>query len=111
MPASGHQPGGCCRADARERPHYGRDPHPARRLPVLGQDLSEAEPALLQLTPDRPSARRSALDGLETRSVSLGRLIADGGGAALRLHVGTAPFASWDAPVLDPRPHQPQTWR
>ena len=42
-----HQPGGCCRADARERPHYGHDPHPARRLLVLGQDLSDAEPALL----------------------------------------------------------------
>jgi hypothetical protein len=37
--ARAQQPGGCCRADARQRPHYGLDPHSARCFPVLGQGL------------------------------------------------------------------------
>jgi hypothetical protein len=66
----GHQPAGCCSADARQRPHYCRDPHPAWRFLVLSQDLGEAEPALPQLIPDL-LALRVHTDGLEPSGFAL----------------------------------------
>jgi hypothetical protein len=66
----GYQPGGRCRADARERPHYGHDPHPARRLLVLGQGLSEGQLACLQPSPE-PLPLGSQPQALEARSLAL----------------------------------------
>ena len=81
----GHEPGGCCRADARERPHYGHDPHSACRLVVAGQDLGEGHLAGAQLLADgfplgfepqalEPSGfafggRQRRRDGLRARAV------------------------------------------